>query len=118
MLAATRSMQAWLVYSVAVGAALLLFPNTILGLFGIEETTEVWVRVAGGLVLVISIMYWFIIQEQSRLMFQATVYGRGFIAVVFVVLAFTTGQWQLVLFAAGDAAAASWTYLANRSTTQ
>jgi len=111
-------MQVWLVYSLAVGAALLLVPNTLLGLFQVEEATEVWVRVAGALVLVLSIMYWFIIQEQSRPMFQATVYGRGFMAVVLAVLAFTAGPWQLVLFAAGDAVGALWTHLANRETSR
>jgi hypothetical protein len=118
MTGVTRSMQAWLIYTVAIGATLLLVPNTILGVFQIEEATEVWVRVAGGLVLVLAIMYWFIIAEQSRSMFQATVYGRGFIAVVLAVLAFTAGPWQLVLFAAGDAAGALWTHLANRRTTE
>jgi len=99
----TRSMQVWLIYSLAVGAALLLIPNTLIGVFQIEETTESWVRVAGGLVLVLSVLYWFITQEKSRLMFQATAYGRGLIAVILAVLSFTAGPSQLVLFAAGDA---------------
>jgi len=116
MSSVTRSMQVWLIYALAIGAVLLLIPNTLLGVFQIEDTTEVWVRVAGGLVLVLSVLYWFIIQEQSRLMFQATVYGRGLSAVILAALAFTAGPWQLVLFAAGDAAGALWTHLANRIT--
>jgi len=114
MSGATRSMQVWVIYTTVVGAALLLVPNTLLGVFQIEETSEVWVRVVGSVVLVLTVLYWYIIQENSRSMYQATVYARGLFVVVGAVLAFTTGPWQLVLFAAVDAAGAAWTHMANR----
>jgi choline-glycine betaine transporter len=111
-----RSMQIWAIYATVVGLALLLIPNTLIGIFQIEETTEVWVRVVGGVVLVLTVLYWHIVSEGSRRMFQATVYGRGLFVVVAAVLAFTTGPWQLILFAIVDAAGALWTYMANRQT--
>lgn len=111
MSAATRSIQVWAIYTLVVGAALLLIPNTFLGLFQIEETNEVWVRVIGVVVLVLTIYYAFMVRVQSRDMFQATIYGRGFSAVLLVVLAFVVGLWQLALFAVLDAAGATWTHL-------
>ncbi len=116
MSAAARSMQVWAIYATVVGLALLLVPNTLLGVFQIEETTEVWVRVLGGVVLALTVLYWYIVSEGSRRMFQATVYDRGLFAVIAAVLAFTTGPWQLVLFAIVDAAGALWTHMANRQT--
>jgi len=116
MSSAARSMQVWVIYTTVVGATLLLSPNTLLGVFQIEETTEVWVRVLGSVVLVLTVLYWYIMQENSRRMYQATVYGRGLFVVVGSVLAFTTGPWQLLLFAGVDAAGALWTHIANRET--
>lgn len=116
MSSAARSMQVWAIYATVVGLALLLAPNTLLGVFQIEETTEVWVRVVGAVALALSVLYWFIVSEGSRRMFQATVYDRVVFAVIAVVLAFTTGPWQLILFAVVDAAGALWTHLANRQT--
>lgn len=112
----TRSRHVWMVYTLLVGALLLLFPNTLLGIFQIEETSEVWVRVVGNLVLVLTVMYWCVAKEGSRAMFQASVYGRGLSAVVLTGLAFTAGPWQLVLFGIMDAAGAAWTHQANTKT--
>ena len=41
MSSASRSLQVWEVYTLVVGTALLLIPNTLLGFFQIEEPTEV-----------------------------------------------------------------------------
>lgn len=112
---AARSMQVETAYAFLVGLALLLFPNTLLGVFQIEETSEVWIRVVGNLVLLLTVLYWYIGREGSRSMFQATVYERGLSAVVLSVLAFTTGPWQLVIFAVVDAAGAGWTHAATNA---
>lgn len=116
MSSAARSMQVWAIYTTVIGLALLLVPNTVLGVFQIEETTEVWVRVVGAVALSLSVVYWYIVSEGSRRMFQATVYDRVLFVGIAVVLAFTTGPWQLILFAIVDAAGALWTHLANRQT--
>jgi hypothetical protein len=44
------------VYMTVLGIALMLAPNPLLGLVGIAETTDVWVRVVGVLVIVIGIL--------------------------------------------------------------
>jgi hypothetical protein len=38
-------------YLLVVGIVMLVVPNFLLGLFSIPSTTEVWIRVAGMLVL-------------------------------------------------------------------
>ena len=68
-------------------------------------------------VLVLTIYYASMLREPSPTMFQATVYGRGFSALVLTVLAFATGPWQLVFFAVADAAGATWTQLTNKNGT-
>ena len=109
-----RSLQVWVIYTTVVGALLLFIPNVLLGLFQIEETTEVWVRVLGLIVLVLTVMYAYTLRVRQRTMYQGTVYARWLAVVGLTVLAFTSGPWQLVLFAVVDLAGSIWTHLANQ----
>lgn len=109
------SLQVWTVYVFAIGVSLLLAPNVILGLFGMPETTEVWIRVVGVVVIAIGIIYWSMVRREDAGGIRATVYERYLAAAAFVVLAFTTGPWQLVLFGVVDFLGASWTFAALRS---
>jgi hypothetical protein len=95
---------------------LLVVPNFLLGLFRIEETNESWVRVLGAVVLLLAFYYLAMALTGANAMFRATVYGRGLVALALVVLAFTAGPWQLVLFATADATGAAWTQLSLRKT--
>ena len=112
---AARSVAVWTVYALLVGILLLVVPNFLLGLFQIEETSESWVRVLGSVVVLLAIYYGFMAREDSGSMFRATVIGRVLVAIVLTLLAFTTGPWQLVLFAVVDLAGAVWTQLSLRS---
>lgn len=109
---AARSMFVWTIYVAAIGAGMLLVPNTILGLFRIEETSEPWIRLVGILVIALGIIYAFMVRDEDRGGFEASVYARWFAAAGMTALAFTTGPWQLVLFASVDFAGALWTFLA------
>lgn len=111
---ATRSMQVWTVYVFVLGVGLLLVPNLVIGLFGIAETTEVWIRVVGLVVLALGVLYWSMLQRGDREGFLATAYERWFVAAVLIVLAFTTGPWQLALFGLVDFIGATWTFLSLR----
>lgn len=111
---ARQSLTVWAIYVYVLGAALLVIPNVILGLFGIAETDEVWIRVVGMLVIIFGILYSGALREETREMYLASVIARTFAAIVLVALAFTVGPWQLVLFAALDAAGAAWTRLGLR----
>jgi hypothetical protein len=42
-------------YLLALGAALVLVPNVLIGLFQFPQTSEVWVRVTGMLSLFLSV---------------------------------------------------------------
>ncbi|MFP3881611.1 MAG: hypothetical protein ACLFWH_04740 [Actinomycetota bacterium] len=114
-MSAVRSLQVWTVYVFAIGISLLLVPNVILGLFRIPETDEVWIRVVGVVVIALGVLYWSMVQRDDSPGMLATVYERYFAAAAFVVLAFTTGPWQLVLFGVIDFLGASWTLVALRS---
>lgn len=111
---AIRSMQVWTVYIFVLGVGLLLVPNLVIGLFGIAETTEVWIRVVGLAVLALGVLYWSMTQRGDREGFLATAYERWFVAAVLTVLAFTTGPWQLVLFGVVEFIGATWTFLSLR----
>ncbi len=109
-------MAVWAGYTFGIGLLLLVVPNFLLGLFRIDETNEPWVRVLGAVVLLLAFYYFVMALNGANTMIRATVYGRGLVALVLVVLAITTGPWQLVLFAALDAAGATWTHLSLRNT--
>ena len=111
---ARQSLVVWSIYVYVLGAVLLIIPNVLLSLFGIAETDEVWIRVVGMTVVIFGILYTGAVRTDADEMYQASVVGRGFAVVVLVVLALTTGPWQLVLFAALDAAGAGWTWLGLR----
>lgn len=97
---ARRSLRVWAVYVFVLGAVLMLVPNTLLGLFGIAETEEPWIRVLGMTVVVFGFLYTGFTWVDARPGYLATILGRGFAVVALVALAATTGHWQLVLFAA------------------
>lgn len=111
---ARQSMVVWSIYVYILGAVLLLIPNVLLGLFGVTETDEVWIRVVGMTVMIFGFLYTGALRGDSEEVYAASVYARSFAVVVLVVLAFTTGPWQLVLFAVIDAAGAGWTWMGLR----
>ena len=108
---ARQSLNVWAIYVYLLGAVLLLIPNVLLDVFGIANTEEVWIRVLGMAVFIFGVLYTGAVRADVREMYVASVVGRGFAVVVLVVLGLTTGPWQLILFAALDAAGAAWTWM-------
>ena len=49
-----KSILGQFAYVIVSGISLIFFPNFLLGLFGIEATNEIWIRVLGMLVLALS----------------------------------------------------------------
>lgn len=115
MAGAKQSLVVWSIYVYVLGAVLLLIPNVLLGVFGIEETEEVWIRVVGVTVIALGVLYTGAVRAHTREMYMAAVWDRYVAVVLLVILAFTTGPWQLALFAAADLAGATWTWMALRS---
>lgn len=107
-------MQVWIGYVIALGLALLFIPNVIFSLFGIAETDEVWIRTVGMLLLGYAGYYWTAVRDDLRSIYEMSVWVRWGVVVVLIVLAVTTGPWQLVLFAAVDLAGSTWTFAALR----
>lgn len=117
MTAAARSIQVWSVYVLIVGTALAVVPNLVLSSLGVAETDEVWIRVLGVVVVLLALYYWDAARYETRNLFVASVLGRGFVVASLVVLWLTGAPWQILLFAAVDAAGALWTFAMLRTDT-
>lgn len=111
---AAFSARVFAVYVLAVGAALLLVPNLLLGLFRIAPTAEIWVRVAGLIAFNLGIYVW--VAAHHRPFLQASVYTRSLVFVVLGSFALTgMADPMLALFGVVDLAGAVWTALALRA---
>jgi hypothetical protein len=103
------------VYLILVGLVLVLAPNFLLSLFAIPDTSEVWIRVLGVVVVVLGYYYVEAARHEQVAFFRATIPGRlavlGFFS-VFVVLKMTAPTF--VIFGVIDALGALWTALALR----
>ncbi len=105
---AARSIQVFAVYLLPLGLVLVMSPNTLLALFGIPATGEVWIRIVGMLAGFLGVYYW-------RAFFVWTVPVRLSVPLffgAFVLLGLAPPV--LLAFAAVDAAAALWTWAALR----
>ncbi len=99
-------------YLVVLGLTLILQPNLLLGIVGLPETTEVWIRVVGMLVLALSAYYIMVGKSDHTLFLKVTVYVRSCIILFFI--AFTLAGWVqpvIILFGVVDLLGAAWTYL-------
>jgi hypothetical protein len=98
-------------YVLLTGLQLIFIPNIILGIFGLEPTTEVWIRILGIIVLTLAILYYGIIKAGNKDVIQSTVYGRLFAATGIIILALLGfSELTLILFAIPDIATAIWTW--------
>ena len=115
----SRSGQSVLVFSIyllVMGSILVAIPNLLLSVLRIPETTEVWVRVVGMLVLILGFYYNIAARNELRPFIRATVYGR--LSVLFFFIAFVFlgyGPPILLVFGFVDALAATWTAMALRT---
>lgn len=104
------------IYIIAIGVPLAIAPNPILALVGLPPTDEVWLRIAGALAALIGSYYLRAAREDVRAFFRWTVGARAVIPPLFAVFVLAgLARPTLMLFAVGDAAGATWTYLALRS---
>jgi len=104
------------IYLFVLGLVLVAFPNALLSLFRIPETTEVWIRVVGMLVLIIGYYYTTAAQSDLTPFLRATVYGRFAVLGFFVAFALAGfAPPVLILFGVIDAVAATWTGYALRA---
>jgi hypothetical protein len=103
------------IYALLTGLNLMFAPNMLLGMFGIPETNEVWIRVVGVLAFNIGIYYWYAAKCEAKAFFEATVYARGFVFIAFATFAaLGLVNKALILFGCVEVAGAIWTWLALR----
>ena len=110
-----RSIFIYAFYVVGLGATLLLVPNIPLPIFGLPQTNEVWVRVAGMTVIFLSIFYFVAARNEYRQTFVVSVPIRFSVPLffaAFVIAGFA--PWNLILFTPLDVAFAVWTWIALR----
>jgi len=113
-----RSMLAFSVYLFPLGGILIVAPNTLLGVFGLPGTSEVWIRVVGMLVLVLGFYYSQAARREVTEFFRLSVVGRS--AVLLFFIAFVIAGFAppvLILFGVIDFLAAMWTAFALKSET-
>jgi hypothetical protein len=103
-------------YLIVLSLGLMVIPNTLLHLFGMPPTAEVWIRVAGLVVFNEGVCYWFAGKSNAIPFFRASFYVRCLAPFVFG--AFVLGglaRPALVGFGLVDFAAGIWTILTLRS---
>jgi hypothetical protein len=118
MSSAARSIYAYSVYLFVQGLVLLAVPNIAFRIFGLPETSEVWVRIVGMTVLFFSIYYFVAARYDFRPFFAVSVATRlsvPFIFGAFILAGFAT--WNILLFTPVDIVFALWTWVALRAAT-
>jgi len=118
---AARSVFFFSIYVISLGVFLVVAPNILLKFFNIPETSEVWIRVVGMMVLLIGFYYFQAATNEEGLtkFFRWTIYARSTVIIffsIFVLLNFIKPT--LILFGVFDLAGAIWTTLALRSTSK
>ena len=100
-------------YLLVLGMVLIIAPNSLLTVFMMPSTKEVWIRVVGVLVFNIGVYYLYAAKCEARAFFQASVYTRTFVLISFIVFAVVgLASPMLVFFGATDFIGGVWTQLA------
>ena len=86
------SLQVFAVYLFLVGTVLVVAPNFLLGLFGLPEAQEVWVRVVGMLALILGYYYSVAAKNELTPFIRASVYGRCSVILFFAVFVGDSGD--------------------------
>lgn len=102
-------------YVLALGVILITFPNSLLSIFGFQESKEPWLRVLGVVVAALGYYYVVAARSNARAFFNATIYGRVWVFLAFAGLAAVgMAKPALILFGAADLLGAIWTFRAQR----
>ena len=102
-------------YLVILGFLITVIPNTILTIFRVPATSEVWIRVLGIATIVVGYFYIQAARHNLDVFFRFTLQSRPFAFVTFsglVLLGLAPGA--LFLFGAIELLGAAWTWWALR----
>lgn len=115
---AAKSVFLFGIYILFVGSVLMIIPNTLLAISGLEPASDVWVRVTGMLIAILGFYYTLCAKQEVTYFFKLSVIGRivpSVVFTIFVLLGFA--KWPLILFSTIDISCAIWTAVALRSST-
>jgi hypothetical protein len=99
-------------YVILTGLQLIFVPNLLLGMFGFDPTSEIWIKVLGIVILPLSAVYYAISKHGNEDSVRATILSRSFVGLGFLLLVlFGQAKISLILFAGIDVATAVWTWL-------
>jgi hypothetical protein len=113
---AALSLAVFGAYILVLGASLILFPDFILGLFGMPIVRDVWIRVVGMLLMLLAVYDILAARAEWRDFLRWSVYTRGSVIVFFSAFVATgLAPPVLLLFGTIDFSAAVWTGLALRA---
>ena len=119
MNATSTSLRAFGLYMIIIpGLGLMLMPEFILDLFGLNHGSSLWLaRMVGLLACIIGIFDLLIAKHQLKEVYKATVVLRYF-AALFMIFLLMIGEVEIMilLFAAIDALGATWTLWTLRKT--
>lgn len=119
MTSVTTSLKLFGIYMILIpGIGLMAFPSFFLDLFGFSYSGHLWMaRVIGLLAFIIGVFDVFFAKFKLAQLYKLTVVLR-YLAALFLTGLWITGQVEvmILLFAAVDAAGATWTMLAIKHT--
>ena len=103
------------IYLAINGLMLLLVPNVLLNSLGIEPTTEVWIRLAGILLMAIAVYYILAAKYELIVIMKATAFIRFsiiFFFTAFVLLELVSSS--IIIISVIDFLGGAWTFLMLR----
>lgn len=112
---AAKSVFVFGIYITVVGSVLIVAPNALLSISGLDPASDVWVRVTGMLTAILGFYYIQSARQEAAYFFRLSIYGRivpSFVFGIFVLLGLA--KWPLVLFSTIDISCAAWTAMASR----
>jgi hypothetical protein len=109
-----KSILVFGIYLMGTGMTLLFTPNILLKILGIQETNEIWIRIAGCLALNIGIFNVLAARFQVKQFYNWMFIARGlFIAEIISFVVLGKAPNIFLIFAATDFLGIAWTYFAS-----
>lgn len=113
MTAAAKSVYYFGLYLYLVGATLIFLPNLFLSTLGLPETTEVWIRVLGVIVVLLAFYYHQTGAKNISAFFPLTIPTRITVFIAFIVFVILKMTSPILIGIGGiDLAGAIWTFMA------
>jgi hypothetical protein len=110
------SILVFAVYLTGLGSGLLLAPRRVLPLFGFAPPLDFWVRLLGGILLILALYYYLAARADDRTFYRWTVWGRLPLIVLYTGLfLFAGAPAPLLLIGAFESGCGLWTHLALRA---